>query len=82
MDKKELMCKILKSLNDNKEPKASDFNVDLELFGDVVEMMQSNGLIKNATVERGGIGKKVVFTHLGHAKITLGGLNHLEQCGD
>lgn len=80
MEKKELMCKILKSLNDNKEPKASEYNVDLELFGSVVETMQSSGLIRNAKVTRGGTKRDVISTYLDNAKITPDGLRDLEKC--
>ena len=66
-------------MNNGEEPRPVDFSVDKELFGEVVEIMATQGLIENETVSRGGIGGKVQFVHLKHTKVTLPGLDYLKN---
>ena len=79
MDKKQLIYKILEGLNNGVEPKFNDYDVDKDTFGDVVELMQNEGLISGATVTRGGMGSKVMIVFLNHAKVEMSGLNYLEE---
>ncbi|MBW8583406.1 hypothetical protein QFW94_12960 [Bacillus velezensis] len=52
MDRRKLVYSILKEIDKGNEPRYA--NVDLQFFGEVVEMMQSKNLIENATVIRDG----------------------------
>ncbi|MGM0882614.1 MAG: YjcQ family protein [Bacillota bacterium] len=79
MNKKELLYKILSDFDQGKAPKAQDYDVDLQLFGDVLEIANDEGFLKNARVVRGGQGNKVVGVFAESAKITLSGLNYLEK---
>lgn len=79
LDKRKLIYSILKEIDQGNEPKANDYGIELEEFGSVVEMIQRQGLISGATVQRAGIGNKVVYAFLDRAKIELPGLDYLEE---
>ncbi|GAB0170534.1 YjcQ family protein [Lysinibacillus sp. CTST325] len=79
MDKRKLIYSILKEIEQENEPKSQDYEISLEEFGTVVEMMQSDGLIKGALVQRGGRGNGVVYAFTHKAKIEMKGLTYLEE---
>ncbi|MDW0115066.1 YjcQ family protein [Sporosarcina saromensis] len=79
MNKGKLIYSILKEIDKGNEPSFKNYDVTLEQFGEVLEMMASGNLIENAIVQRGGIGNKVIYTHLTHTKVTMGGLQYLED---
>lgn len=79
MNKKELIKEILKSIEKVNEPTFIDYDLTKEDFGNLVDLMVDENLIKDATVIRGGIGNKVQIVFLNTAKITMKGINYLEQ---
>ncbi|MDL0428702.1 YjcQ family protein [Bacillus sp. 4A_MP3] len=79
MDRRKLVYSILKEMDKGIEPRYTDYDADLQFFGEVVEMMQRKNLIENATVIRAGMGNPVKMTLLKHAKITFDGMEYLEQ---
>jgi len=79
LNKRKLIYSILKEIDNGNEPSFNDYDVTLEQLGEVVEMMASGNLIENATVQRGGIGNKVIYTHLKHTKVTIDGLQYIED---
>ncbi|BDH62125.1 hypothetical protein MTP04_22550 [Lysinibacillus sp. PLM2] len=79
MDKRKLIYSILKEIEQGNEPRAVDYGIELEEFGTVVEMIQRQGLITGAMVQRAGIGSKVVYAFLDRAKIEIPGLDYLEE---
>lgn len=79
MDRRKLVYNILKEIEKGNEPRYTDYDVELQFFGEVVEMMQGENLIENATVIRGGTGNPVKMTLLNHAKVTIDGMEYLEQ---
>lgn len=79
MDRRKLIYSILKELDKGLEPRHTDYDVDLQFFGEVIEMINRKNLIENATVIRGGIGNPVKMTLLKHAKVTFDGMEYLEN---
>lgn len=80
MSKKEIILKILTSLNSNsKVPSQDELGLDKEQYGEILEIMQHDNLIFNATVTRGGIGSKVVSVLTNNTKITIKGIDYLES---
>lgn len=79
MEKKQLLYNILKDIDEGKEIKHGDYDVDHELYGDVLDIAIDEGFVKNAKVSRGGRGNKVIMTYTDGAKITLSGLDYLER---
>jgi len=79
MEKLKLIYNILESLNNGHEPQFNDYEVDKDTFGDVVEIMQNDGLISGATVSRGGSGNKVQIVLLNTARVEVKGLNYLKE---
>ncbi|WP_153733159.1 hypothetical protein [Sporosarcina obsidiansis] len=59
MNKIKLFYSILKEFDKGNDPSFKDYDVTLEQFGDVVEMIALGNLIENATIQRGGIFNKV-----------------------
>lgn len=79
MDKRKLIYSILREIELGNEPKHTDYGIELEEFGSVVEMIQSEGLIVGAKIQRAGKGSKIVYAFTHQAKITMKGLNYLEE---
>lgn len=76
---KKILYSILKEVKDGNQPSRNDYGIELEDFGTIVEIAKSNGFIENAAVSRGGRGNKVQLVLLNNARITLNGLEYLEQ---
>lgn len=79
MDKRKLIYSILKEIEQGNEPKSQDYEISLEDFGTIVEMMQSNGLIKGAFVQRAGRGNVIAYVFTNKATIEMKGLDYLEE---
>ncbi|OME07877.1 hypothetical protein BSK64_06375 [Paenibacillus odorifer] len=80
MEHKELLKKFLQDVKDGKEPKYADYeNVEKSLFEDVVEIAIDENFVKNASVTRSGRGGQNVLCFTNGVKITLPGLNYLEE---
>ncbi|MEH7484968.1 hypothetical protein V7157_28635 [Neobacillus drentensis] len=82
MDRYELIYKILKSIEQGKEPHWNDFGIDKEEFGLVAEHIKDNNLATNVTVSRGGLGNKVQIVFLNHSKLTSGGYDFIRKYED
>lgn len=63
----------------NFEPKATDYEISEAEFGDVVDMMENDGLIKGSAVTRGGRGNEAKVVFLNTVKVTIKGLDYLEE---
>ena len=80
MSKRKIIYSILKELEIGSfEPKATDYDMSEAEFGDVVEMMENDGLIKGSAVTRGGRGNEAKLVFLNTAKVTIKGLDYLEE---
>lgn len=79
MNRKKLIYSILKELEQGNEPKQADYEIDLEQWGEVSELIRDEGFAKNVTVQRAGIGNKVVYAWYSSAKITMAGIEFLEE---
>jgi hypothetical protein len=82
MDIKKLIYSILKKLQDGNEPKQTDYELDNEQWGEMLELIKDEGYAKDVTIQRGGIGNKVVYAWLDKAKITMKGIEYLERNSD
>ncbi|MGD6815486.1 YjcQ family protein [Metabacillus sp. 113a] len=78
MDRRKLLYSILKELQDGNEPKQTDYELDNEQWGEMLELIRDEGYAKSVTVQRGGIGNPVVYAWLNKAKITFKGIEYLE----
>ena len=78
-DKLKIMLSFMRELNDNNIPCAADYDITADEFGDIIEMCQDAGYIKNAKVIRGGQGNKVCGLWLDTVKLTVSGLEYLHN---
>lgn len=79
MNRKKLMYSILKELEQGNEPKRDDYELDLEIWGELAELIRDEGYAKNVTVQRAGKGNKIVYAWYSSAKITMKGIAFLEE---
>lgn len=79
MERNELIYKILKALEQGKEPHWNDFGLDKEDFGHLAEQIRDENLATNVTVTRGGIGNKVQIVFLNHSKLTSDGYDYIKK---
>lgn len=79
MDRKTIILEILKCLRDNKAPSREDFGIELEPWGEIAELIRDEGFAKSINVNRGGQGNKVLLVWYSNAKITLDGLEYIEN---
>lgn len=81
MSKRKIIYSILKELEAGKsEPRAIDYGISEAEFGDIVEMMEDDGLIKGSAMSRGGRGNEAKIVYLNTAKVTIiKGLGYLEE---
>lgn len=77
---RKVIFSLLKEIKENKsEPKAEDYGLETPEFGDIVDMMLDEKLITGASVSRGGQGNKALVVFLKGSKISLKGLEYLEN---
>lgn len=76
---KNMILYILEGIHNNEEPRFYDFDIDKEMFGEIVEMMQNNGLISGAKIARSGLENRVAVVSLHNAEVELKGLNFLKK---
>lgn len=80
MNTKKIIFSILTEIKKGEqEPKPSDYDLSIEQFGEMVQIMIDGDYIKNAGISRGGEGNKPLIVWLDKAKITMAGLNYLEE---
>jgi hypothetical protein len=80
LSKKKIIYIILKEIEKGgQEPKFPGINLNKDEFGDLIDSIQDAGLIKGASVVRGGQGNHVQIVLLNTTKITLQGLDYLEK---
>lgn len=79
MDRKKLIYSILKELEQGNEPKQSDYELELEQWGELAELIRDEGYAKNVTVQRAGQGNRVIYAWYSSAKITMKGIEYLEE---
>ncbi|MFF6017080.1 YjcQ family protein [Lysinibacillus fusiformis] len=81
MDKK-FILNILDGIFNAEEPKFYDFDIDKETFGEIVEVIQNEGLISGAKISRVGLDNRVAVVSLHHAELELKGLNYISNMQD
>ena len=79
LNREKIMFSVLKEIENGNAPNHNDYGIDQELYGQIIEVMLDDNLIKNATVQRGGIGANVVYIILNHTRITSDGLRFLAE---
>ncbi|PLR69108.1 YjcQ family protein [Bacillus sp. UMB0893] len=79
MNRRKLIFSILKEVEKSEYPTFADYDISKDQYGDIIDLMISNKLVSNASVVRGGRGNKVQMIFLDKAKITLQGLDYLEE---
>jgi hypothetical protein len=80
-EKKVIISLLAELRNDDEEKKPhwDDYGISKEKFASIVDMMMDEGLIKNASISRGGIGNKAQAVFLNNARVTLKGLDYLQD---
>lgn len=78
MDREKIIYIILNKLQDGQEPKQTDYELDLQKWGEIAELIRDEGYAKNIRIQRGGIGNKVIYAWYDSAKITMDGINFLK----
>lgn len=77
MNRKKLIYSILKKLQDGQEPKLADYELDLQQWGELAELITSEGLAKGIGVLYGS--DEVQYVVFSSPKITMKGINFLEE---
>lgn len=78
-NKLKIMLSFMRELNDDNIPTADDYQITQDEFGDIIEMCQDEGFIKGAHITRGGQGNKVHGMWLDTVKLTVRGLEYLNE---
>lgn len=78
-EKLNLIYTILNDLEQGKQPTNNDYEIELELFAEMLEIMQLEGLVHGATVQRAGRENKVAVISTKNAKVTIPGLMYLKE---
>lgn len=79
MNRKKLVYSILRELEQGNKPKRADYELDLEQWGELAELIRDEEYAKSVIVQRAGIGNKVVSAWYTSAKITMKGVEYLEE---
>jgi len=77
MKRKNLIYKILKELQDGKEPKQADYELDFQQWGEIAELIGEEGLAKGIGVLYGD--DEVQNVEFSSAKLTMNGIEFLEE---
>lgn len=78
--KKELVLKILGMLDEeSKVPQKEDLELDIEQYGEILEILQHDGLIFGANIIRSGQENKVHMVWTDNVKITVRGIEYYEH---
>ncbi|HHX23707.1 MAG TPA: hypothetical protein GX723_06820 [Thermoanaerobacterales bacterium] len=79
-NKRKIIFSILKEIEKGEiEPRAEHYGISDAEFGDIVSLMEEDGLIKGSGIARGGRNNAASVVFLNTAKITLKGLEYLEE---
>lgn len=79
MNRKKIIYSILKEIEKGNEPKREIFDLKLEEWGEIAEIIRDEGLLEGVIVQRAGIGSKVIYAWFSDARITMKGINFLEE---
>ncbi|MFC7372437.1 YjcQ family protein [Fictibacillus iocasae] len=77
MDRRKLLYSILKELQEGNEPKQTDYEITYEQWGEMAALIRDEGYAKGASVQYAD--NTVYFVALSSAKITMKGIEYLEQ---
>lgn len=79
-NKRKIIYSILKEIEKNEnEPSSKDYGISIAEFGDIIDMIEGEGLVKGSGVSRGGRGNEAQIVFLNGATITIKGLKYLEE---
>lgn len=79
-NKRKIIYSILKEIEGKgSEPRAEDYGITVNGFGAIIDMIEEEGLIKGSKVIRGGMENEVQVLFLSGSKITMKGLEYLEE---
>lgn len=70
---------VLKELEEGRVPTFNDYGLEKEPYGEIIESMIDDKLIKKAQVVRSGIGNSVTYVVMHHARVTSEGREYLER---
>lgn len=80
MSKRKLIYNILKDIESSKSsPNAKDYDLNINDFADIIDIMEDERLVKGSKVIRGGMNNDAQMVLLERTKITLDGLEYLEK---
>lgn len=79
MIRKKIIYSILKEIEQGNEPMKDDYILDLESWGRIAEIIRDEDYARPVTIQRAGIGNKVVYVIYSSSNITLKGLTFLEE---
>lgn len=79
INKLKVMLSFMREINDNNFPSASDYEIDGEEYGSIIEACQDEGLIKGAIITRAGQGNKIIGLLLEQTRLTVKGMEYLNN---
>lgn len=77
--KLKIMLSMMHEIDKGNYPKFSDYGITVEEFGNIVDMCKNEGYIEGGAVSRGGQGNKAKVVWLEGSRLTLKGLQYLED---
>ena len=77
-DMLKVMLSVLQEISEgNPFPKASDYDIDINPYANLLESMQNEGYIRGLIVQRGGQGNKPLAVINSNVAITIKGLEYI-----
>lgn len=74
-----IVISLLKEFSDGNIPQAKDYDITNEQYWDIIDAMQDENLIKGVKFSRGGQGNKILIAFLDGVKVTIKGMEYLNQ---
>nr|WP_307990920.1 YjcQ family protein [uncultured Niameybacter sp.] len=74
-----VVVSVLKEVSEGNIPTSKDYGIEDRMFYDIIDAMQDEGLIKGARFSRGGVGNPILIAMLDSVKITIKGMEYLNQ---
>ena len=78
-NKLKVMLSFMREIYDGNLPCAKDYDITNEELWDIIDAAQDEGLIKGARFSTGGQGGKKLMAFLDGVKLTVKGLEYLDQ---
>lgn len=78
-NKLKIMLSFMKEISNENAPHASDYDIPLQEYWEIVEACQNEGYIKDVLFIRGGQGNNILIAFPEKAKLTVKGMQYIQE---